>query len=158
VRRADHSSRGVLPCVCMCVWSRNLVKGSHRSILDYKRLWMIIISGMYYSGTRNRCSGCTAMTRSPDNGVHHVKSRQSLRGWTYSIYIKWNYVRLKHYVSRARYSTVSNATAYAGARKINNCFEQMKGVIFICSAFRGLGEISGSRGAEVNFYKRAQNI
>jgi hypothetical protein len=36
---ADHSSRGVLPCV-LYVWLRNPEKGGQRSILDYKRLWM----------------------------------------------------------------------------------------------------------------------
>jgi hypothetical protein len=37
LRRADHSSRGVLPCVCMCVIKKPQ-KGGQRSTLDYKRL------------------------------------------------------------------------------------------------------------------------
>jgi hypothetical protein len=39
LRRADHSSRGVLLCVCMCVIEK-VRKGGQRSILDYKHLWM----------------------------------------------------------------------------------------------------------------------
>jgi hypothetical protein len=39
VRRADHSSREGLPCVCTCVIKKPR-KGGQWSILDYKRLWM----------------------------------------------------------------------------------------------------------------------
>jgi hypothetical protein len=39
LRRADHSSRGVLPCVCMHVIKKPRKVGQ-MSILDYKRLWM----------------------------------------------------------------------------------------------------------------------
>jgi hypothetical protein len=39
LRRADNSSRGALPCVCMCVIKKPR-KGGQRSGLDYKHLWM----------------------------------------------------------------------------------------------------------------------
>jgi hypothetical protein len=62
LRRAAHSSRGVLPCVSMCV-TKKPWKGGQRSILDYKRLWMNLgsLKTMYENRYFKKCATFKAM-------------------------------------------------------------------------------------------------